>query len=286
MHKIFLLVAGFIASTNVFAQGIGIKALSPYDVVVPSLNSDPAANARVVGQMYYNVTGTGSFRAVDKNGNISTFNTSGATISGVTAGTGLLGGGTTGSVNLAVDVGTSPNQIVQLDSTGKLPAVDGSQLTNLPSSSGANTSLSNLTTTSVNKSLHFSLAAIEAGDIVNITGPDRPGDTGMHMTIKVGTSGFNPGTLSLISGNNGVGTILIKGQSVVQGLLAIQDGSQGTVGHVWASTGVNGEGSWQLAPYAAGAPGDWANPAPTTVAEALDRLAALAKALNGGTPVP
>lgn len=286
MHKIFLLVAGFIASTNVFAQGIGIKALSPYDVVVPSLNSDPAANARVVGQMYYNVTGTGSFRAVDKNGNISTFNTSGATISGVTAGTGLLGGGTTGSVNLTVDVGTSPNQIVQLDSTGKLPAVDGSQLTNLPSSSGANTSLSNLTTTSVNKSLHFSLAAIEAGDIVNITGPDRPGDTGMHMTIKVGTSGFNPGTLSLISGNNGVGTILIKGQSVVQGLLAIQDGSQGTVGHVWASTGVNGEGSWQLAPYAAGAPGDWANPAPTTVAEALDRLAALAKALNGGTPVP
>lgn len=31
------------------------------------------------------------------------------------------------------DVGTSANNIVQLDNTGKLPAVDGSQLTNLPS---------------------------------------------------------------------------------------------------------------------------------------------------------
>ncbi len=286
MFKPFMLLTCAFASANIFAQGVGIKALSPYDVVVPSLNTDPAANARVVGQMYYNVSGGGSFRAVDKNGNITTFNTSGATISGVTAGTGLLGGGTSGTVALAADVGTGPNQIVQLDATGKLPAVDGSQLTNLPSSSGANTSLSNLTTTSVNKSLHFSLAAIEAGDIVNITGPDRPGDTGMHMSIKVGTSGFNPGTLSLISGNNGVGAIVIKGQSVVQGQFAVQDGSQGTVGHVWTSAGVNGEGAWQLAPYASGTPGDWASPAPTTVAEALDRLAALARALNGGTPVP
>jgi hypothetical protein len=35
----------------------------------------------------------------------------------------------------ALDVGTSANNVVQLDGTGKLPAVDGSQLTNLPSSS-------------------------------------------------------------------------------------------------------------------------------------------------------
>jgi len=37
----------------------------------------------------------------------------------------------------ALDVGTSANNIVQLDGTAKLPAVDGSQLTNLPS--GAST---------------------------------------------------------------------------------------------------------------------------------------------------
>jgi hypothetical protein len=36
----------------------------------------------------------------------------------------------------ALDVGTNANQVVQLDGTGRLPAVDGSQLTNLPSSGG------------------------------------------------------------------------------------------------------------------------------------------------------
>ncbi|UOF01126.1 beta strand repeat-containing protein [Bdellovibrio reynosensis] len=55
----------------------------------------------------------------------------GGTITGVTAGTGLTGGGTTGAVTLNVNVGTGNNQIVQLDGTAKLPAVDGSALTNL-----------------------------------------------------------------------------------------------------------------------------------------------------------
>ena len=41
---------------------------------------------------------------------------------------------TTGTVATArIDVGTNANQIVQLDGSGKLPAVDGSALTNLPS---------------------------------------------------------------------------------------------------------------------------------------------------------
>ena len=55
-------------------------------------------------------------------------------ISSVVAGTGLTGGGTSGAVTLNVDVGTTANKIVQLDGTAKLPAVDGSQLTNLPAS--------------------------------------------------------------------------------------------------------------------------------------------------------
>lgn len=37
------------------------------------------------------------------------------------------------SADGAVAVGTSANDLVQLDATAKLPAVDGSQLTNLPS---------------------------------------------------------------------------------------------------------------------------------------------------------
>jgi microcystin-dependent protein len=52
-------------------------------------------------------------------------------ITGVTAGTGLTGGGTSGSVTVNVDVGTTANKIVQLDGSARLPAVDGSQLTGI-----------------------------------------------------------------------------------------------------------------------------------------------------------
>ena len=54
----------------------------------------------------------------------------------ITAGTGLTGtvDTTTGdhTQTLAVDVGTTANKIVQLDGSARLPAVDGSQLTNVP----------------------------------------------------------------------------------------------------------------------------------------------------------
>ena len=43
----------------------------------------------------------------------------------------LTGTGATSTLN--VDVGTAANKIVQLDGSAKLPAVDGSALTNLPS---------------------------------------------------------------------------------------------------------------------------------------------------------
>ena len=62
-------------------------------------------------------------------------------IEAVTAGTGLTGGGTVGSVTLNVDVGTTANKIVQLDSTGKLPAIDGSQLTNVSGGGGGTQNL-------------------------------------------------------------------------------------------------------------------------------------------------
>lgn len=57
----------------------------------------------------------------------------------LSAGTGLTGGGnfTTDqsaneTITLNVNAGTSANQIVQLDGSARLPAVDGSQLTNIP----------------------------------------------------------------------------------------------------------------------------------------------------------
>ena len=55
----------------------------------------------------------------------------GGDITAVVAGTGLTGGATSGSATLNVDVGTGANKIVQLDGSAKIPAVDGSLLTNI-----------------------------------------------------------------------------------------------------------------------------------------------------------
>ncbi|MDP3723296.1 MAG: hypothetical protein Q8R91_07360 [Candidatus Omnitrophota bacterium] len=59
---------------------------------------------------------------------------SAGTITGVTAGNGLTGGGTSGTVTLNVGAGTTANKIVQLDATGALPAVSGANLTTLNAS--------------------------------------------------------------------------------------------------------------------------------------------------------
>lgn len=50
----------------------------------------------------------------------------------------------TGTILTSADVGTTANKIVQLDSSAKLPAVDGSALTNLPSSGGGGVTFKNL----------------------------------------------------------------------------------------------------------------------------------------------
>lgn len=68
-------------------------------------------------------------------------------VTNVTAGTGLnVGAGPGGSITttgtLNVNVGTAANQVVQLDGAAKLPAVDGSQLTNVDASKLSGTALS------------------------------------------------------------------------------------------------------------------------------------------------
>ena len=62
---------------------------------------------------------------------ISAAGGSAGTVTEVVAGAGLTGGTITTSGTLAVNAGTGANQIVQLDSSARLPAVNGSQLTSL-----------------------------------------------------------------------------------------------------------------------------------------------------------
>ena len=78
-------------------------------------------------------------------------------IEGVTAGTGLTGGGTTGTVVLDVDVGTTANKIVQVTATGKYPAIDGSAILNLPTGATQLNGLTDVDTTGVanNKILKY-----------------------------------------------------------------------------------------------------------------------------------
>jgi len=56
------------------------------------------------------------------------------TITSVTAGVALVGGGASGDVTIGVDVGTTANKIVQLDPSARIPAVDGGLLTNVNAS--------------------------------------------------------------------------------------------------------------------------------------------------------
>jgi hypothetical protein len=55
----------------------------------------------------------------------------GGSVTSIASGVGLTGGPITTTGTLSVDVGTGINQIVQLDSSARLPAADGSLLTNL-----------------------------------------------------------------------------------------------------------------------------------------------------------
>ncbi len=98
-----------------------------------TLSTGPATvTGLTIGTSVWPINASGSLTN-DGTGNLTWVPSGGSgTVTSVGAGTGLVGGPITTSGSLSVDVGTTANKIVQLDGTGKLPAVDGSQLTNLP----------------------------------------------------------------------------------------------------------------------------------------------------------
>ncbi|QQR79618.1 MAG: hypothetical protein IPJ69_09695 [Deltaproteobacteria bacterium] len=87
-----------------------------------------------------------AFTALSVSGDVALGSgTSGNYVSSLTAGTGISLTGSTGegsSHTISVDTGTTASKIVQLDTSARLPAVDGSQLTNLTIGSGTVTSTS------------------------------------------------------------------------------------------------------------------------------------------------
>lgn len=78
-----------------------------------------------------------------------------------------------------------------------------------------------------------------------------PGEK-LAMASRNSTSATISGEVSLESGNNtstgNTGNVRLRTgvpDSGVRGNIALQDGSEGTIGHVWTSKGVNGEGNWE-----------------------------------------
>ncbi len=137
----------------------------------------------------------------------------------ISTGTGLLGGGNmSADRTLSVDVGTTAGKIVQVDGTSKLPAIDGSQLTNLLWSQIQTTSLpiitagTGLTTTgslASGQTLNVDVGTV-AGKIVQLeAGGKLPAVDGSQLTnlgTNLGKWSDATGGIHYSSGNVGIGT--------------------------------------------------------------------------------
>tara|TARA_R100000951_G_scaffold58489_1_gene49141 strand:+ start:3608 stop:4906 length:1299 start_codon:yes stop_codon:yes gene_type:complete len=91
-----------------------------------------------------------------------------------------------------LDVGTSANNIVQLDGSSKLPAVDGSQLTNLPSSGGFTYSSKASSDSPVTSAVdnHYSVNSSGGAVVINLPAI-AGGNAGKEIRVKVKTAGNN-----------------------------------------------------------------------------------------------
>lgn len=109
------------------------------------------------------------------------------------------GDGVSGNPTIAADVGTGADQIVQLDGSARLPAVDGSQLTNIQQwttgSSTATTSGTQFDVTSI------PATAREIEILFNDVGLDASGD----LLVQIGTGSGIETTGYVSSGNVLVG---------------------------------------------------------------------------------
>lgn len=92
------------------------------------------------------------------------------------------------------------------------------------------------------------------GDIY-ITGLNAVLNTiGTSIFISSGSSANNDGGPILITTGNGAGIgsggnyTIVTGSGISRGRIRFQDGSEGTSGHVWTSTGISGEGNWSALP--------------------------------------
>lgn len=127
------ITANQINSNETYATDLYIRNASNKTV---KFNVDPAAAANFNIVWPTNTSSAGKVLSNDGSGNLSWVAASAGSVTSVTAGTGLnVGAGPGGTITtvgtLNVNVGTGANQILQLNGSSQIPAVDGSLLTNL-----------------------------------------------------------------------------------------------------------------------------------------------------------
>ncbi|MDG0817499.1 tail fiber domain-containing protein [Bdellovibrio svalbardensis] len=123
----------------------------------------------------------------------------GGTITGVTAGTGLTGGGTTGTVTLNVDVGTSANQIPQLDAGGKISSSVMPAFTGDATSSAGSTALT-LANSGVTAGTYKSVTVDAKGRVTSGTNPSTLAGYGITDALPL-AGGTMSGAIDMNSNN-------------------------------------------------------------------------------------
>lgn len=216
------------------------------------------------------VVATG-FSNSDASGAVSIFSGGAATISGGVTMT--TGDAASQSGDIFLTIGASPiqgNIWLQDASVGTAGHVWTSTNTSgagawaAPASSGANTALSNLSTTNINADLLFATT----GSGWSISAPTSSiGDPGTPLTFKAGDTaggggaggsvtvqagnGSSPGSARIIGGNSISGPSAGGNISLAtgtggggRGAIGLQDGTEGNAGDVWTSIDTSGNGAW------------------------------------------
>jgi hypothetical protein len=189
------------------------------------LSGTPTLATVATSGAYSDLTGTPTLATVATTGAYSdlTGTPTLATVATSGAYSDLTGTPTLGTA-AAEDVGTAAGNVVQLDGTAKLPAVDGSQLTNLPTAGyPALTSASPSSTYTISTSTGFMeiyLLNPSAAIAVNIPAPGTVA-AGYRYSIK--NRSANSITLTPASGNiDGVATFVLNVQNSAVTLVSDQ----------------------------------------------------------------
>jgi len=182
---------------------------------------------------YAEVTGTPTLATVATTGAYSdlTGTPSLATVATTGAYSDLTGTPTLGTA-AALDVGTSANNVVQLNGSAQLPAVDGSQLTNLPSASvAALGDIGDVTITSVADGQFLKYDSV-SGDWVN-------SDSGLYAYYSFSTTS----TLAAPAQSQ---TLVVSLSSSLSQTLTLPTGSNDFAGTTISFANLN-SGEWTIA---------------------------------------